>query len=89
MTESTTVTEEKESIEENVKVDKVEVEKGDVVEEVSKGKSEKATEEVSGDKSSSDAIADSLLSFLSDMNLADPAVSAEIIDFNLFSEIIF
>ena len=58
MTESTTVTEEKESIEENVKVDKVEVDKGDVVEEASKGKSEKATEEVSGDASSSDAIAD-------------------------------
>ena len=58
MTESTTVTEEKESIEENVKVDKDDVDKGDVVEEASKGKSEKATEEVSGDVSSSDAIAD-------------------------------
>ena len=38
---------------------------------------------------SSEAIADSLLSFFSEMNCADPAVSVEIIVFKLLSEINF
>ena len=38
--------------------------------------------------SDSEAIAESVLSFFLEINFADPAVSAEIIGFNLFSEII-